>query len=169
MRRVPHHDQSSTVLDDDHAAFVQSGLSIVVASRSEDNVPSVARALGCRVAEDRGSVTIFLWAPQAGALLTDIRATGMVAVVFSRPSTHRTIQLKGRDARVVPRDEGGRAIVARNTDLLVQDLAWLGHRQDLARAYLHCEPDELAAIVFTPSAGFDQTPGPGAGKPLGSR
>lgn len=169
MRRVPRLDHSSTVLDDDHAAFVQSGLSIVVASRSEDNVPSVARALGCRVPKDRRSVTIFLCAAQAGALLTDIRATGTVAVVFSRPSTHRTIQLKGGDARAVPLAEGDRAIVARNAELLVQDLAWLGHRQDLARAYLHCEPDELAAITFTPSAGFDQTPGPGAGKPLGSR
>ncbi len=156
-----------TVLDEDHAAFVQSGLSIIAASRSEANVPSIARAFGCRVASDRRAVTVFVWAAQAGALLDHVRATSTIAVVFSRPSTHRTIQLKGRDAAIVPLAEGDRAIVARNIDLLVDGLDWLGYRQGLIRAHLHCEPDELAAIAFTPSAAFDQTPGPGAGRPLG--
>ena len=32
-------------------------------------------------------------------MLDDIAANGMIAVVFSQPSTHRTIQLKGTDAR----------------------------------------------------------------------
>ena len=163
ISRVPQ-----TVLDEDHAAFVQSGLSIMVASRSKDNVPSVVRALGCRVAADRCSVTVLVWAAQAEALLNDVQATGTIAAVFSRPSTHRTVQLKGSDATVIPAVESDRARVVRNIDLLVEGLDQLGFPPSLIRTYLYCEPNELVAIAFTPSAAFDQTPGPRAGKPLGS-
>jgi hypothetical protein len=162
----PASDAPVSVLDDDHAAFMQSGLSIVVASRNADNVPSVARAFACRVAADRRSVTLLLWAPQAGTLLADLRATRAIAAVFSRPSTHRTIQVKGRDAAQAPVADDDRALVAHHTDLLVAGLDPLGFAPRLIRTYFHCEPDELVAIAFTPSAAFDQTPGPRAGRPL---
>jgi hypothetical protein len=158
----------ATVLDEDHAAFVQSGLSIVVASRSTENIPSVVRALGCRVASDRRTITVLMWAAQAAALLDDVRATGTIAVVFTRPSTHRTIQVKGTDAAVVPPAEGDSDIVARTTNLLVEGLDGLGFPPGVVRTSLRCDPDELAAVAFTPGAAFDQTPGPRAGKPLGS-
>jgi hypothetical protein len=162
------HDRASTVLDEDNAAFVQSGASIFVASRSKDNAPSIVRGLGCRVSNHRRSVTVLLWAAQADSVLTDVRTTGTIAVVFSRPSTHRTVQLKGCDAMVVLPTDSDRATVARNTASIVDDLSCLGHRPELIRTQLHCEANELAAIAFTPSAAFDQTPGPRAGRPLGS-
>ena len=41
------------VLDEDHAAFIQGGVSVVVASRNADLVPDVVRGCGCRVSRDR--------------------------------------------------------------------------------------------------------------------
>jgi hypothetical protein len=71
---------------------------VTVASRDAAHVPSVARALGCRVSPDRQHVAVFLLASQSATLLRDLRETGAIAAVFSQPSTHRTIQLKGSDA-----------------------------------------------------------------------
>ena len=89
---------ASPLLDEDNAAFVQSGVSIVAASRGEDLVPSIARVSGCRVSADRRAVSIYLPHSQALELVEDVRASGRIAVVFSRPSTHRTLQLKADDA-----------------------------------------------------------------------
>ena len=89
------------VLTPDQIAFVTAGVSITAASRGRDNMPNLARATGCRVSPDGRRVTLFLAASQSGALLADIRDNGAVAVVFSEPSTHRTLQLKGDDATTV--------------------------------------------------------------------
>jgi hypothetical protein len=43
---------------------------------------------------------------KAGKLLECLRANGAIAAVFSRPSTHQTLQLKGVDAAVGPLAHG---------------------------------------------------------------
>src|SRR3954452_3136552 len=80
------------------AAFMQGGVSVVIASRSADLVPDVLRGCGCRLSRDRRRVTVLVEATRAGETLKTIRSTRTIAVVFSRPSTHRTIQLKADDA-----------------------------------------------------------------------
>lgn len=87
-------------LNTDEIAFIQGAVSIVVSSCSRDLIPSIVRAIGCR-ADDSGRVTLLVDVNQARAVISDLEAGGMVAVVFSRPGTHRTIQLKGRDPRVL--------------------------------------------------------------------
>ncbi|HXH04504.1 MAG TPA: hypothetical protein VNN09_14465 [Candidatus Competibacteraceae bacterium] len=47
----------------------------------------------------QGSVSISA-ASRSAAVLAELRADGAIAVVFSRASTHRTVQLKGTDAAV---------------------------------------------------------------------
>ena len=88
--------------DREHVDMVAGGVSIIVAGRDARNETTVARAVGCRMAEDGRRITVFLSAAQSGALLADVRANGCVAVVFSEPTTHRAIQLKGTDAAIVP-------------------------------------------------------------------
>ena len=46
-----------------------------------------------------------------------------------------------------------------------EDLCRIGYTPEFASAVRGVAP-RLAAIAFTPSAAFQQTPGPGAGKPL---
>ena len=51
---------------------------------------------------------------------------------------------------------------------MVAELGGNGISEALTRALLAGGDDELVAIEFTPVAAFVQTPGPDAGKPLGS-
>jgi len=155
------------VLDAERAAFIQGGVSVVVGARDTGNVPRLARAIGCRVAEDRRRVTVYLSAFQAATLLAAIRAERAITVAFNLPSTHRALQLKGADAEVVPLDctdiERARAYI----DAFVADIALLGFAQAYGRALLWFDPSELTGVAFTPAAAFDQTPGPRAGTPVG--
>ena len=152
-------------LDADNAAFIQGGVSVIVATRNAEYVADVVRGCGCRVSRDRRRVTVLVEPSRADTLLEDIAANGMIAVVFSQPSTHRTIQLKGSDARIVKVTAADRAIAARHLQDWSEDLCRIGYTPEFASAVRGVAP-RLAAIAFTPSAAFQQTPGPGAGKPL---
>ena len=165
MRGMTGDQRQDPPLDADHAAFIQGGVSVVVATRDADCVPDVVRGCGCRVSRDRRRVTVLVEPSRAGTLLDDIAANGMIAVVFSQPSTHRTIQLKGSNARVVKVTAADRAIAARHLLDWSEDLCRIGYTPEFAHAVRGAAP-RLAAIAFTPSAAFQQTPGPGAGKPL---
>jgi len=153
-------------LDAANAAFIGCGVMVSLASRDAHHVPSVARALGCRVAPDRRSVTAFLDAAQCPALLRDVRDTRAIAAVFSQPSTHRTIQLKGADAALGPIEPGDPALIEANRAALVADMGPAGYDAAFVRTLLACAPDDLVAVTFTPTAAFAQTPGPQAGKRL---
>jgi hypothetical protein len=156
------------LLDADHAAFIQSGVSIIVASRDAAKAPRLARALGCRVSEDRRRVTVFLAAFQAAPLLAAIRSERVIAVAFNLPSTHRAFQLKGADAAVVPLDRSDVERAQRYVDAFTADIGLLGYGEAYGRALLWFDPAELTGVAFTPAAAFEQTPGPHAGVRLGS-
>jgi hypothetical protein len=153
------------LLDAAHAAFIQGGVSVVVASRNAEFVADAVRGCGCRVSRNRREVTVLVEPGRAGTLLDDIAANGMVAVVFSQPSTHRTIQLKGSDARIVAVTAADRAVAARHLRAWTEDLCRMGYGAAFADT-VRGRPERLAAIRFTPSAAFQQTPGPGAGQRL---
>lgn len=153
-------------LDAANAAFIRSGVMVSLASRDAQLVPSVARALGCRIAPDRRRVTAFLDAMQCPALLRDVRDTRAIAAVFSQPSTHRTIQLKGTDAALAPIEPGDPALIEANRAALVADMGPAGYDAAFVRTLLACAPADLVAVTFTPTAAFAQTPGPQAGKRL---
>jgi len=155
------------LLDEAHAAFIQSGVSVVAASRDSANVPTLARAIACRVSPDRMRVTVFVSRAQTQALLADVRSTRVLAVVFSQPSTHRTIQLKTSDAAETTLAPGDLERMVEHTERLLADLKLLGYGDALLRTSFSYAADDVAAVAFTPSAAFTQTPGPGAGARLG--
>jgi len=158
---------ATPLLDAEHAAFILlPGISITAASRGPDHRPRLGRALGCRVAEDRSRVTVLVPADQYPELVEALRASRAVAVVFSQPSTHRTIQLKGTDAEARPADAAEREHAARWSEGFVAELAGLGYDRELVGTFLWCDPAALVAVSFSPCAAFQQTPGPGAGAPL---
>ena len=150
----------------EHAAFMQGGVSIIVAARNADNDTTVSRALCCRVSADRRRVTLFLSAAQSGALLADVRANGVIAVVFNEPSTHRAIQLKGTDAAVVPLPADHAHELAAYRRLMVEEVRPRGVSEAFVKTILAASPGDVVALAFTPAAAFLQTPGPKAGTQL---
>ncbi len=155
------------MLDDDNADFIQTGVAISLASSAPGQPPNCTRALGCRLTAG-GQVVLFLPAAQAAGVLADIRQNHRVAAVFALPSSHRTVQLKGEDARVLPFDPADHAIVARHLETFVAELAHLGIPEAIIRTVYGCPGSDLVAVAFTPCAAFSQTPGPRAGQPLGA-
>jgi hypothetical protein len=150
-----------------HAEFIQGGVSVIVATRDAGLVADAVRGCGCRVSHDKRRVTVLVDRVRAGTLVPDVAANGRIAVVFSQPSTHLTIQLKGEDASVVTPRPSDRALVASHRRQWVEELCGLGYSREFAEAFWGPLPETLVAVAFTPSAAFQQTPGPAAGQPLG--
>ncbi|MEZ5593946.1 MAG: hypothetical protein R3F53_25890 [Gammaproteobacteria bacterium] len=153
------------LLDNTQAAFISQGVSINIATRDRFSIPTITRALACRVSPDQRQVTLFLSAERAERLLENIAHNGMIAVVFSQPSTHRTLQLKGVDAHRVVLQGDDYAIIPASTASLVTELTAIGHGLGFSRTIV-AHNDSLIAIRFTPDTIFDQTPGPDAGRQL---
>ncbi len=158
--------RDTPVLDPDAAQRLQRRHSMFAAGRDARKVPTSARVYGCRVAPDAGTITVFVHRAQAARLLLDVAENRQIAVVFSRPTTHYTVQLKGVDARVDPLAPGDAQVIAEWVGSFVVELAELGFDAPFVHTACSFAPDEMAAISFTPSDGFAQTPGPGAGARL---
>jgi len=156
------------VLDATHAGFITHDVSIMVASCDAGRIPSLARALGCRVSPDRREVTLFLPVPRSTALLRDLRAGGGIAAVFTRPTTHETIQIKGTSCREMALDPHDRTIMRDYAAGFLRELHQIGYRDPFASAMMAAIDDEAVAIVFEPVSAFLQTPGPSAGTRLGT-
>lgn len=152
------------MLTDDQAAFIQRGnISITAASRDARRLPSVVRAAACRLDAGRQRLTLLLATRQSAQVLADIAATGAIAVVFSEPSTHRTLQFKGSDARVGPAEPGDLALAQAHAEAFVEEIVPLGYTRELARTVHSVPGDELTAVTFTVTEAYEQTPGPRAG------
>jgi len=154
------------VLPADLLALMRRGVSVIVGSRDRGHRPSLMRALGSQVAVDGSAVTVFLSQRQAAPLLADLQAGGPIAVVFSEPSTHRTIQLKASATearRATPQDEPALQAYLLSME---RELALVGIAAPMTRAMLSYALDDLVAVGFQPEQAFDQTPGPRAGLAL---
>lgn len=156
----------AVTLDEETAAFMMAGTSMHAASGDADRVPNLSRPIACRVSPDRTRVTIFLLASHSGAMLADFRANGRIAVVFTMPSTHRTIQLKGDDAAVEPLKDDDAIVIARHREAFARDLERIGFTRSVPATLLEGSRGDVIAVGFTIAAAFTQTPGPGAGAPL---
>lgn len=158
---------AAPLIDTELAAFMEGGISLNIGAAGADLRPCVARALGCRVSADRRTVLLLLSCAQSAGAIERIGQNGRIAAVFSQPSTHRSIQLKGSDATVVPASAADVAVVRRYRHAFVRELEPIGFQPATIYAFLECADADLVGIRFTPDAAFHQTPGPGAGRQLG--
>lgn len=153
------------VLTADLAAFCQSGLSVVMASRDSAGRPVVARGLACRL-DARGRIRVIYREAANHGFQRAIAAGAQIAATFTRPYSHRSIQLKAARADIVrlsPQDGPAAFVQAR---AFRDELVSVGYAEALASGYTRFEPHELAAVEFLPEAAFVQTPGPSAGSAL---
>ncbi len=153
-------------LDAALAGFIQGGVSVVIASSNAGLEPDVVRGCGCRVSRDLRRVTVLFDRSRDDRVLDDFAANGRIAVVFTQPSTHRTIQLKGTDAALVRTASSDRLVMQAHREMWIEELGLVGYTREFSAAVWGPLPETLAAIAFTPTSAFQQTPGPGAGQPL---
>ncbi len=155
-----------TQLPPDLLDMMTRGVSTIVGSRDLANRPSIMRAVGSQVSDGGRHITVFLARSQSRQLLQDVAATGEVAVVFSEPATHRTVQLKAHQAQIRAATEADAPVLARYLQSMEHEIQRIGYPPPMTRAMLSHRLDDLVAISFTPALAFDQTPGPQAGAPL---
>jgi hypothetical protein len=147
------------------AELITGRVSIIVASRDARLRPHLMRAVGCRLSHDWRRVTVLLPESCGREVLEDLRDNHQIAVVFSRPSSNLTVQLKGNDATVTPSGPEDKALAESYLQGFIEEIGQLGHTADVAHTILGHD-GALTSVHFTVAAAFEQTPGPTAGQPL---
>jgi len=156
------------LLDDGWRAHLESGTAHVAGLLRADGRPFVTRAWGMAVDVDTGAGRVVLSAAEVAVLgyANDDLAGMPIALTATDVRTLRSIQLKGPVVGLDPVDEADRARVAAYCDDFFTAVAETDGIPPVLMA--RTIPDALVACRFVVTEAFDQTPGPGAGRPLGS-
>lgn len=154
------------LLSAEHIALIAGGVSTIVASRNAQHQPSLMRAVGASITPQGDRITVYLNRSASAELLADLQATGHIAVVFSEPSSHRTVQVKASHVQLrnaLPTDQ---ELLQRYLRAMEIQLQQVGFGPDYTRVMLAHRPEDVVAVSFSPEQAFDQTPGPKAGVSL---
>lgn len=156
----------SRPLHPDLLDYLRIGLSIHLGGRTAQGLPLLNRALAIRVEPDH-RLSVLLSSPAADALLDAIRDVPHVAAVLCQPTTHKAVQVKGRDAVVAPARTEDWLHRSEHKMRFVTEIRPFGFDEVFASAWLDVDsPDQLHAVTFTPYGAWNQSPGPGAGRPI---
>lgn len=153
------------VLTAELAEFCQSGISVVMASRDAAGRPVIGRGLASRI-DGEGRVRVIFRESANAAFQRAIAAGAPIAVTFTKPYSHRSIQIKAQHAEIVQLSPPDGPAAFSQTRAFRAELVSVGYTETMASAYTRFEPHELAAAEFLPESAFVQTPGPSAGSAL---
>lgn len=145
------------------AEFVESGVSLLCATRDDRLRPDCCRAVGAIVARDRASVTVLLNPLTAKRTLANLAGGGPLAMTASRPIDYRTIQIKGHASGSRPATDAEQMISQRYLAAYTEALYLVGLQRAVVRR-LRVAP--AVAIELAVHDVFQQTPGPQAGQKL---
>jgi hypothetical protein len=150
-------------IPDELATFLESGLSIVVATRDGALQPDGAVAWAARVHDDRRRMTVFLHEQAVREMLANLESHPEIALDFDRPTSHRACQVKGLHVRARRARASERALVERQVHAFAADLEAIGIPLAMTAGWntWPCMALELRVTQL-----FEQTPGPGTGEPL---
>jgi len=151
------------VITTELAVFLQSGVGIYIGTRNAALEPNGARAIAARVEEDGARVIVYLADVAAARLLPDLESNGQAAVTFGRPVDERACQVKGTCVWTRPVREDERPILEAQWDGFTRSLEMIGVAPEARSAWPKWP---ATAIALKPTAVFEQTPGPAAGKQL---
>jgi hypothetical protein len=145
------------------AAFVQEGVGIYIGTRNAALEPNGARALGALLERDGAHLVVYVADAAVPRILPDLESNGLAAVTFGRPVDERAIQVKGTfvAARAARDDE--RPVLDAQWDAFSRTLEMIGVPREARSAWPRWP---ATAITLAPTAIFEQTPGPSAGKQL---
>lgn len=140
-------------------AFLELGVSLVVATRDDRRVVEIVRCVAARL-DSEGRVLVAIPLPEGKRTLANIDSTGVVALSAALPINYSTVQLKGSDAKRVAWPEQQLAVAQHRERFgAMMELIGLGE----AYGRLLFSEGEYVTVSFTPDEQYDQTPGPAAG------
>lgn len=139
------------------------GLSVIAVGTCDAALaPSCVHAVGIAFGA-AGRMTVYVPEAPGAEALANIATNGAVAVVFEKPMTHRTVQVKGRCVAMRPAGEADRAAVEGWADRFAADVIAVGAPIPYARR-LRRWPCRAVTLEVTDV--FEQSPGPHAGERL---
>jgi hypothetical protein len=145
--------------------LVESGVSLLVATRDGALRPACVRAFGASVSADRKTVTVFFPQATGARCKVNLDENKRIAVGVSRPFDNLAVQLKGSVTDLHAARDDERVVPERYLSAYVEQLYLAGLPRNLLKR-AHVWPAWSA--TFTLEDVFVQTPGPDAGKRLGS-
>jgi antitoxin component of RelBE/YafQ-DinJ toxin-antitoxin module len=154
------------MLTDAVLEFFGVARSVAAASCNALRQPHATRCAAVRVHDDRKRVSLYVAEVVAPPLLRNIAETGRLAVQLSNPADHRTLQIKGRTLRSGLAPEADRAFVESFVEQLAHVVDELGISYERV-VRMTCWP--AIVVELDVEEIYLQTPGPGAGAPLGAR
>jgi hypothetical protein len=152
------------MIDTQLAAFLEEGVGIHLGTRNAALEPNGSRALAVRVEDEGVHLVVYVAAVAAARLLPDLEANGQAAVSFGRPTDDRACQVKGVFVDVRAASDAERPLVSAQWDGFVGSLEKIGIPRAATGAWVTWP---AVAIRLRTNAVFNQTPGPGAGAPIG--
>jgi len=151
------------VIDADLKRFLEPDRVVSVGTCSDELMPNGVRGWGPKVSGDGTSVLLFIDRPAAAEAVTNLRDNGRIAVCFVDVLTLRSVQVKGRCVEVGdPSAEDWPAIEQHRLGFS-EAVETLGYPKHIMR---NLWSTQVIKVRFVVEQIFDQTPGPGAGKPL---
>lgn len=149
-----------TVIDAALAAFAEGDAAQTIGTADGSRAPTIGRAWGLRV-RDGHLVRALVGADAATA--SNLVPSARIAVLLVDIATYRSVQLKGSIESVEAPTPSDRAV----HDRYVDEFGAALRANDRDTPLDGVLPVELVAVTIDADAVFDQTPGPGAGRPLG--
>lgn len=144
-------------------AHLDEGVSYRIGSCAPGGDPQLMRAVGARVLES-GELEVLVARQPGRAVLEAIAASGHVALVAARPVNHRTLHVKGRDARTGPASASHEPLLQTQRQAFADAVLHFGiRREDLQLLWFTLTWRDLDWVRFSLSGAWDQTPGIGAG------
>lgn len=145
--------------------FIQSGVSIIVGVVGANRRAEGGRALATRVVA--GGIVRLMYPTEGNdAITASAQSAGAIAVTFSAPLSHRTIQLKAGSSRAEQLEPDDRISVDQQMDAFAGVLRALGFPPQFVKAFCDNRSKSIGVLSFVPEAAYEQTPGPGAGREL---
>jgi len=147
----------------DIAELVSEGVAVIVATRDAELRPELSRAWGPALSEDGERLTVCVEAEPHSAMERNLEPGSPASAFIARLTSHAGVQLKGSVVEVAAPTPDRLETVTRHVDGFVAETAGVGVPEPLARALVG--PD-LLTVTIAVAERFDETPGPGAGRPL---
>ena len=155
---------AAPVLTSELVDFIHSGVAVGVASRDGSMRPAFARAWGPHVSADLRSLTVCVSAAEGSPTRSNLEANGMAALGFCPPTIAKAVQLKGVAMVLGEPDADDLERVQRHVDAFLAECARIGAPPEVASRMF--DGSALVLISVAIDEGFDQTPGPTAGRRL---